>query len=126
MWRCVDEGILKIIDQKINLSGLDEITVEAVSQGKTILTGAFEGRADSCNVIVEKISKTVEMLFLPEKKVIEPQEIIKLKPAINKDATNDELIWISDKKSVCTVDRNGIIKGYEKGAATVYCIAKGA
>ena len=126
LWRCVDEGILKIVDQKINLSGLDEITVEAVSQGKTILTGAFEGRADSCNVIVEKISKTVEMLFLPEKKVIEPQEIIKLKPAINKDATNDELIWISDKKSVCTVDRNGIIKGYEKGAATVYCIAKGS
>lgn len=126
LWCSADENILKVVDQRINLSGLDEITVEAVGMGETILTGAYEGKAASCNIIVEKASKPINMLFLPEKKNIEPQQTFKLTAAINKDATDKEVIWISDKKSVCTVDRNGIIKGYENGNANVYCISKGS
>ncbi len=124
LWRSADESILKIVDQKINLSGLDEITVEAVGEGKTILTGALEGQSGSCNIIVQKVPKNIEMLLLPEEKEIEPEEIIRLNPAVNKDATDDDIIWFSDNKSVCTIDRDGVIKGYTCGEASVYCVAK--
>ena len=86
LWCSADEKILKIVKQRINLSGIDEITVEGVAPGETILTGAFEGQATHCNVVVSKKNTFIDTLILPAEKEIEPEAVDVITPAINKNA----------------------------------------
>lgn len=123
MWKSADENILKIVKQRINLSGIDEITVEGVADGETILTCAYDDCAAICNVIVDEKIKFIDMLVLPSEKVIETQETEVLTPVINKNAMYTDMCWISENRKVVTVDKDGVIKGYDSGEANVYCVA---
>jgi len=123
LWCSADEKVARVVRQKINLSGIDEITIEGVAPGETIITGAFEDHAAQCTIIVQKETTLIDTLILPAKKELEPQQVDVISPAINKNAVYTDVMWICDNREIVTVDRYGVIKGYKPGEANVYCIS---
>lgn len=123
LWCSCDEKIVRVVKQRINLSGIDEVTIEGVAPGETIITGACGDKAAQCNVVVQKKATYIDTLILPAEKDIEPQQVETIVPVFNKNAIDTGLIWISDNRETVTVDKDGVIKGYNQGEANIYCIS---
>lgn len=123
LWCSSDESVVRVVNQRINLSGIDEVTIEAVGQGEALITGACEDKATECTVVVQKNKAYIDMLILPAEREIESQQVDIITPAFNKNAIYTDVMWISDNREVVTVDKDGVIKGYNEGEANVFCIS---
>lgn len=125
-WKSSDESVLKIVGQHINLSGLDEIMVEAVGEGEAVITGEYEDISVSCKVSVYESKVPVKSIYL-EDRVIENESVVRVIPEINRgfeEATDNEILWLSDNRKALTVDKDGFIKAYEKSVVNLYAIAR--
>lgn len=125
-WESSDEQVIRIVNQHINLSGLDEIIVEAVGAGNALITGTFKDRAVVCDVSVAASAVPIKAISLPDVK-LDLEQVSVLTPDFNlglEEATNTEVVWLCDDRKTLTVDKDGVIKAYEIGRASVYCIAK--
>ena len=125
-WKSSDEKVLKIVKQHINLSGLDEITVEAVGAGEAVISGEAEGKKVCCQVSVSESKVPVSLIEL-ENLIIENEAVVRIEPVINKgqaSAEQSDILWLSKNRKMLTVDKDGFIKAYEKGETNLYAIAK--
>lgn len=122
-WASTNEAVVKIVKQHINLSGLDEVIIEAVGAGSAQITGRCGDLEVSCHIAVSEKEIAIKTLTLPETLSLEPQQIVELSPAINEDATNREVVWLSDDRYHVTMDREGVAKAYDAGQVTLYCIS---
>lgn len=125
-WNSSDENVLKIVKQHINLSGLDEIVVEATGVGEAVISGETEGKTVYCHVSVSERKVPVSSIILHDISM-ENEAVVEVKPVINKGqaaATHEDILWLSDNRKMLTVDKDGFIKAYEKGQVVLYAIAK--
>ena len=124
-WKSSDENVLKIVKQHINLSGLDEIIVEAAAAGEAVIQAVKDSFVLECKVSVEEACVPIETIEIPSMEV-ENESVTVLNPVFNKglkEPTCKEVLWLSDNRKALTVDKDGTIKPYEKGEVNVYCIS---
>lgn len=123
-WSSTNESVFQIVRQHINLSGLDEVIIEAVGEGTAYLTGHCGKFTVRCQVSVAEKEIQIKKITLPETVLLEPQQIARLAPVYNEDAVDTEVVWLSENRYLATVDREGVIKAYDVGKVHIYCISK--
>lgn len=128
-WKSSEESVLKIVKQHINLSGLDEVIVEAVREGDAFITGVCKNsdgtcQEVTCRVTVSKEYIPVKEMMLPTELKLEPGEVYRLETTVNEDAFSREMIWISENRTIATVDKDGFVKGYERGTVNITAVAQ--
>lgn len=128
IWISSDESVVRCKNGRINLSGLDEITLEAVGEGSATITAKVDGLEQTCQVVVAQASPEELAVTLPEELSLEPTETMHLEPKGEKLPTRVEFVWFSEDEKVCRVDEYGIVVGVSKGETTVCCrpVRKGA
>lgn len=128
-WNSSNEEVCRIVRQHINLSGLDEVIVEAVAPGDAVITGSLMDEAGtehtvSCEVSVVSTKANITRILLPSRMELQCEGVRRLEPEWNREATDRRIAWLSDSRRLVTVDREGYIKGYDEGCAHIYAIAK--
>lgn len=123
-WNVSDSKVAHILKQHINLSGLDEIVVEALTEGQVTITGACDDMEVTCKLTVsaEKILPT--KVILPKEITIEREQVMELCPVLEENVTERELIWKTENPDIVTVDKDGVLKGYINGETVITCSSK--
>lgn len=122
-WASSDETVVRIVRQHINLSGLDEVIVEAVGAGNATIHGTCQGKEVVCHVTVAEEKVLVSSMSLPKQLNLQLEEIRQLHPVINEDATCKDVVWHSDNRDIATVDKDGFVKTYDAGIVTITATA---
>ena len=122
-WQSSDEKVCRIVRRHINLSGLDEIILEAAGAGRAVITGSCEGISQNCEVIVSEEGISVYSIQLPDKKKLECEAVERLIPVCAEDDTYSDYGWLSQDRTAATVDREGYVRAYKKGKVNIYCFA---
>lgn len=95
--------------------------ISAASPGETyiVMTNEQGNIADSCKILVKPILVNDISVNYNELR-IEPQDKIKIIATVNSNATNQNLIWTSDKNdNVITVEQDGTVTALRYGNARV-------
>ena len=102
----------------------DEGEVKGISGGTTLIR-CYSQDGDLMGYSVITVIEKVTKITLPEDMEIGVGKKLKIKAEIsNESATNKSLKWTTSKKSVCTVSKNGVIKGIKPGKARIRAKAK--
>lgn len=93
-------------------------TIEAVKSGKTVITvKTGSGKKDTMIVIVKKAPKTVKLSW--SKKTMKIGTKYQLKPILTANSASNKISYFSSKKSVVSVDKNGMLHAKKKGQAMI-------
>lgn len=116
-WSSSNEKVAKVSqDGKVTAVGGGDatITVKTFDQGKTA----------TCKVTVKVVAVTGVKLN-KSKATIKTGKTLKLKATVKPDdASNKSVTWSSGKKSVASVDKNGVVTGKKAGEATITVTTK--
>lgn len=92
--------------------------VNALSQGKAVITARAGDKTATCtvNVVVPVRSVSLDRLSV----VLRVREAVQLQATVTPaDATDQELEWTVEPSGVVSVEQNGLVKALSKGVATV-------
>jgi len=101
----------------------------ALNGKNVIIKGILNGRADgsktytrNCNISkisVRAIPAVTNVKLNKTKASLDIGKTIQLKVTVTPSKANKDVTWSSDKKSVATVSKNGLVKAVGKGTATI-------
>lgn len=125
-WISSDENVVRIVKQYINLSGLDEVILEAIGEGFADIYAILDDKKVNCHVKVSKDKAVISSIEL-ENIFMENEAVLKISPIINggKIASEDaDILWLSENRRLLTVDKHAYIKAYRKGKVKLYAISE--
>jgi len=92
----------------------------------TITVKTANGKKDTLKVkVVDPYKPSKVVLNLSGTQKIAVGKTVQLSATIEPDTASSDLTWKSSKKSVATVDENGLVKAKSKGTATITVTARG-
>lgn len=113
LWKSSDSTIVSI-DSYGTVTGLKE--------GNAIITATCEGKEESIIISVEKKENIVHVtdIKITGSTSVKVGSSITLKASITpSNATNNNVTWTSSDNSIANVDKNGIVKGINKGKVII-------
>lgn len=112
IWSSSDENIASVSE-----TGL----VTAISEGKVIITAAWEEISATCEITVLKPIVEAEKIVLNFDSVeLNIGEMIQLEAAVlPEDTTDKSLLWNSSDPNIATVSDNGLVVAISAGAAII-------
>lgn len=122
-WSTSDESVVSVMATERTIDGVNQAILTANNAGKAEIVAEYGGKTDVCKVTVTDSEVKVNNIDLQASVEIEIDEVYKLNAVPTKNATNRELIWISENSDIATVGVDGTIMGYKVGTIRVYAIA---
>ena len=115
------KGTASVLTWKSNKTAVATVSnegkVTAAGTGTAKITvSTANGKTDTCEITVKKAPDKVTIK--PDKVTLAPGASIQLSATLPKGTTSD-LTWTSDKKSVATVNENGLVTAVKSGTAKI-------
>jgi len=123
-WASSDPSVLKVEVVEDTIFGASQVELIPVKAGKAKVSASYGGLIDTCEVTVTDGVVAVSEIEIVGQSAIERDQVIRLTAEVTGNATEQKVYWLSTDRYVATVDRNGYVKGYEAGEATIYAIAQ--
>lgn len=122
-WKSSNEAVLTVTSGADTIFGAPAAELRAISAGRATVTGSYAGFTASCEVTVTEGEVKVSDVSLSGPDRLVRDQVAELTAAVTADATNQRLYWLSDNRTVVTVDQEGNVQGYEPGTAVIYAFA---
>ena len=122
-WSSSDASVLTVADSGKTVYGVPKATITGAKAGTATVTAECDGKTDTIEITVTGTEVKVSEIDITNIKEIDIDEVYELSAALNADAANKELAWLSSDSSILTVNNEGIVKGYKAGTVKVYAVA---
>lgn len=123
VWTSSNPDVLAVEAVADTVYGAAQAKLTAKSAGTATVTAAYEGHQDTCQVTVTDGEVKVDSITLSGPQTLVRDQVAELTAQVTATATNQQLYWLSDNRTVVTVDQEGNLQGYEAGTANIYAIA---
>lgn len=122
-WSSSDDSIVSVAETSRTIDGVNQADMEAKNAGTAVITAEYGGKTDTCEVTVTDGEVKVQDIIISETAEIDIDEVYKLNAEITADASNQDIIWLSENDDIATVDIDGTLMGYSAGEVKIYAIA---
>ncbi len=122
-WSSSNERVVRVESTEDNVFGAPSARLTAVAPGTAAVTAFYEGVSASCTVTVTNGEVPVSEITINGPDTLVRDQVAALTARVTANATNPKLLWLSDNRTVVTVDREGNLQGYDAGTAHIYAIA---
>jgi len=121
---------VEIVGRGKNAFGAENIVLQGNVPGKARIIVSSAGIKADCMIHVSEVPLSVKRIILEQNLTLQIEEIHRMKAKIergircNSESVNkDNLFWFSSNRERLTVDQAGILKAYQPGTVTIYCVA---
>lgn len=122
-WSSSNESVVAVQPADDTVFGAPSVRLDARSAGVATVTASYAGFRASCRVTVTGSRVPVSKIAISGPDVLVRDQVAALEARVDGNATDPRVYWLSDDRSIVTVDPEGNLQGYDAGEASVYAIA---